>query len=216
MIHKLTKRSREPNAASPRQTTTRGPSEQDRREAILRAASDHVRHYGYQKTTVADIAKAIHLSSAYLYNFFESKRAIGEAVCTQVITDVMAELADSVGRIESPGDSILFIFQYLAESSTKMFLEDRKMHDLVTLSFHERWASPTAYNSALLSIVRGVVIRGREQGAFERKTPLDETCEAIRYTTEPFFHPVLLEQNPRELGEEAMAVANLVRRSLIS
>jgi len=202
------------DAAISRHPESRGASEQARRNAILRAANDHVRHYGYQKTTVADIAKAIHLSTAYLYIFFESKQAIGEAVCTQVITELMANLAHTVDRIISPGECILFIFNYLAETSTRMFLEDRKMHDLVTLSFHESWKSPKAYNASLLAIIRRVVMRGRERGEFERKTPLDETCQAIRYTTEPFLHPVLLEQNPRELQAEALAVANLVRRSL--
>jgi AcrR family transcriptional regulator len=202
------------DTAISRHPAPRGPSEQARRDAILRAANDHVRHYGYQKTTVADIAKAIHLSTAYLYNFFESKQAIGEAVCTQVITNLMSDLAKEVDRIISPGDCIPFIFSYLTGTSTRMFLEDRKMHDLVTLSFHENWSSPIAYNAALLAIVRRVVVRGREKGEFERKTPLDETCEAIRYTTEPFFHPVLLEQNSKELQAEALAVANLVRRSL--
>lgn len=182
----------------------------------MRATRIHVRHYGYQKTTVADIAKAVNLSTAYLYNFFTSKQAIGEAVCTQVLLDAMAELAQNVARIKSPGDCILFIFEYLAKTSTTMLLEDRKMHDLVTLSFQESWESRDAYNSTLLEIVRRVVIRGRETGEFERKTPLDETCEAIRHTTEPFFHPVLLEQNPRELTEEAAAVANMVKRSLLS
>ncbi len=56
----------------------RGPAEHDRREQIIAAANEHFRHYGYNKTTVADLAKAIGLSTAYIYKFFESKRAIGE------------------------------------------------------------------------------------------------------------------------------------------
>ena len=49
----------------------RGPAEHERREQILGAASEHFRHYGYNKTTVADVAKAIGLSTAYIYKFFE-------------------------------------------------------------------------------------------------------------------------------------------------
>ena len=60
----------------------RGPAEHERREQIITAASAHLRHYGYSKTTVADLARAIGLSTAYIYKFFDSKRAIGEAVCT--------------------------------------------------------------------------------------------------------------------------------------
>jgi AcrR family transcriptional regulator len=190
-------------------------ADQARRDAILRSASAHVRHYGYQKTTVADIAKAIPLSTVYLYNFFDSKQAIGEAVCTRILSDLISELDQSVQQIASPSECIVFIYEYLADASIKMFREDRKIHDLVALSFHEHWTSPAAYNAALLTTLKNVILRGREGGEFERKTPLDETCETVRYTTETFFHPILLEQNPRDLIDEALAVAQLVLRSLL-
>jgi AcrR family transcriptional regulator len=205
----------EPESLNSRSTEDRIPLEQARRNAILLAASEHVRHYGYRKTTVGDIAKAIHLSTAYLYHFFESKQAIGEAVCMQALEEVTSALALRTTEIVRPGDSILFIFSYLAGRSRNMFLEDRKIHDLITLSFQENWGSQKVYNAALLEIVRRVVLRGRQTGEFERKTPLDETCEAIRCTTEPFFHPILLEQNSRKVADEAVIVASLVHRSLI-
>ncbi|WP_114210262.1 TetR/AcrR family transcriptional regulator [Acidisarcina polymorpha] len=195
-------------------TSHRSSFELGRREAILQAASEHVRHYGYQKTTVADIAKAIQLSPAYLYHFFDSKQAIGEAVCTLMLEDLIKNLANLLAQIDSPGECIIIIISNIAVASTNMFLEDRKMHDLMALSFREKWASTEKYRSDLLKIVREVVIRGREIGEFERKTPLDETCEAIHYTMEPFYDPILVQQNPLELPEEAVAVAKLVRRSL--
>lgn len=192
------------------------PSDQARRDAILLAASAQVRHYGYHKTTVADIAKAIHLSTAYLYHFFESKQAIGEAICVQALTNLTSDLAASLHRTASPGECIILIFLYLQDNAMKLFLEDRKIYDLITLSFHENWGVQKVYDLALLEIVRDVVLRGRETGEFERKTPLDETCEAIRCTTVPFFHPTLLRRNPRYLADEAVIVASLVHRSLIS
>src|SRR5258707_14088272 len=75
----------------------RGPVEHERREQIISAASEHFRHYGYTKTTVADLAKAIGLSTAYIYKFFDSKKAIGEAVCTicqSEIADAARTIAD--------------------------------------------------------------------------------------------------------------------------
>ena len=70
----------------------RGPAEHERREQIIRAADEHFRHYGYAKTTVADLAKAIGVSAAYVYRFFESKQAIGEAVCAMTLARFDDEL----------------------------------------------------------------------------------------------------------------------------
>ena len=38
------------------------------------------REIGYQKTTVADIAKVLRMSPANVYRFFDSKKAIHEGV----------------------------------------------------------------------------------------------------------------------------------------
>ena len=42
--------------------------------------------YGYDKTTVSDLAKAIGFSKAYIYKFFDSKQAIGEAICARTLS----------------------------------------------------------------------------------------------------------------------------------
>src|SRR4051812_50050023 len=46
---------------------------------ILETAERFFREIGYQKTTVADIAKTLRMSPAKVYRFFDSKKAINEA-----------------------------------------------------------------------------------------------------------------------------------------
>ena len=48
--------------------------EADTRGRIVAAAERLFHQFGYQKTTVADIAKDIGMSSANVYRFFESKK----------------------------------------------------------------------------------------------------------------------------------------------
>ena len=54
--------------------------ETDTRERILVVAERLFREIGYQKTTVADIAKVLRMSPANVYRFFDSKKAIHEGV----------------------------------------------------------------------------------------------------------------------------------------
>ncbi|MFT4113624.1 TetR/AcrR family transcriptional regulator [Silvibacterium sp.] len=192
----------------------RGPAEHQRRDQILQAASEHFRHYGYRKTAVADLAKAIGLSPAYIYRFFVSKQAIGEAVCAQCLGERTAALEKILEETASPVECMRKIYKTLALKGAQLFFEDRKMHDIITASFEERWNNLEAYNQALIAIIRKVLLRGRENGEFERKTSLEEACRAIHHTMQSFFHPILLEQNLDHLEEDAIAVANLVLRSL--
>ena len=52
---------------------SRGPSDHDVRTQIVEAATEYFKRYGYEKTTVSDLAKAIGFSKAYIYKFFDSK-----------------------------------------------------------------------------------------------------------------------------------------------
>ena len=48
----------------------------DKREAILQAASEQFRQYGYRKTAMDDISKRMGISRASLYSYFDNKDEI--------------------------------------------------------------------------------------------------------------------------------------------
>ncbi len=55
----------------------RGPADHDIRDQIVAAANEHFSQYGYGKTTVSDLAKAIGFSKAYIYKFLiPSRRSV--------------------------------------------------------------------------------------------------------------------------------------------
>src|SRR4029434_2608032 len=62
--------------------------ETDTREKILVVAERLFRQIGYQKTTVADIAKELKMSPANVYRFFDSKKAIHEGVARRLMGEV--------------------------------------------------------------------------------------------------------------------------------
>jgi AcrR family transcriptional regulator len=62
------------------------------RQCILVAAWDLFRQVGFRKTTVADIAGALGMSSANIYRFFASKDALTEAICGNLL-DALIEAA---------------------------------------------------------------------------------------------------------------------------
>src|ERR1044072_1809686 len=66
-------------------------TETDARERILVVAERLFRQLGYQKTTVADIAKELRMSPANVYRFFDSKKSIHEGVAPGPIGEVEVE-----------------------------------------------------------------------------------------------------------------------------
>jgi AcrR family transcriptional regulator len=192
----------------------RGPIDHKRRQQILQAANEHFRLYGYRKTTLADIAKAINLSTPYLYKFFDSKQAIGEAICSHCLGMVLTEVEESVAAASSPAEKLRRVFIVLENRGWRVLNDERRLHDMICASFEEGWGSVGHFKEAVFQMIRKIVVQGRESGEFERKTPLDEICRSIARMTELFFHPTLLAQAGKSQAEEAVAVANVAIRSL--
>ena len=192
----------------------RGPAEHQRRQQILDAANTYFRTYGYTKTTVADLANEIGLSPAYIYKFYESKQAIGEAVVRQLLGSVAAELGEIAASPKPAATRLRLVFGAVARRGVEIMFHDHKAHELAVNACSEQWQVVRDYQTALLSVIRNLVAEGRKLGEFERKTPIAETSQAILYTLKLFSVPLFLEQNPDDPEDKAECVANLVLRSL--
>src|SRR5260370_5279863 len=147
----------------------RGPADHKRRQQILQAAAEHFRLYGYRKTTLADIAKAINLSPPYLYKFFDSKQAIGDAICSHCLGAVLSEVEASVAATKSPVEKLRRVFIGLEKRGWAVLNEEPRIHDLVCASFEEGWESLSCFKESVFQVIRGIVVEGRASGEFERK-----------------------------------------------
>lgn len=207
-----TRASAMPQTVSP--AGQRGPAAHDRRVQILDAANEYFRRYGYAKTTVADLAKAIGLSTAYIYKFFDSKQAIGEAVVRQVLGRMALELGQIAHGSKAPGTRLRLIYETAAKRGWEVCFHERKLHDLAVIACTEKWQAVRDHHATIAEIIRDLLTEGRKAGDFERKTPIAEVETAIMQTLELFTEPLMLEQYPDEVEARAQTMASLVLRSL--
>lgn len=184
------------------------------RDQIIDAADEYFSRFGYAKTTVADLARAIGFSKAYIYKFFDSKQAIGEAICARCLAGQLQVVERAVGAAKGPHERLRAFFRAISEESRTQFFNDRQLYDIVAHSCAERWASSQAYVSRLLEMLTALLQEGRESGAFERKTPLDEVCRGIWVALSPFTDPVMLQHNLDDVDAGLSDVLGVVLRSL--
>lgn len=192
----------------------RGPTEHGVRDQIVDAAWAHFSRFGYGKTTVADLAKAIGFSKAYIYKFFDSKQAIGQAICAQTLEQVLARGQAGVAEGKSASDKLRRFFNGVIAASAELFFEDKMLYDIAAHAAEEHWPSVIAYVEGAEETLKAIILSGREAGEFERKTPIDETCEAILLAMQSFMNPLMLKHNLEGLPEDPAKVINLVLRSL--
>jgi len=197
-------------------TSIRGPADHEIRNQIVAAANQHFSQYGYSKTTVSDLAKAIGFSKAYIYKFFDSKQAIGEAICANCLGQMIAAVEQeiNVGGL-TPTERLRRLLKTLVATGVNLFFSERKLYDIAAFAASENWPCAQQYDALIRDFVVQIVREGRELGEFERKTPLDETVDAIHLALRPFVNPLLLQYNLDVVEVAPVLTSNLILRSLM-
>jgi len=202
------------NNPSTQPTSARGPADHDVRDQILAAATEHFSHYGYAKTTVSDLAKSIGFSKAYIYKFFESKQAIGEAICSACLHQLESQIRAAVAEAELPPEKLRRMFKASTEASLGLFFQDRKLYEIAASAATERWQSVVTYEENIRQLLQEVLQAGRQSGDFERKTPLDEAAMSIYLVMRPYLNPLLLQYSFDYADDAPAQLSSLVLRSL--
>src|SRR3977135_1850831 len=108
--------------------------ETDTRERILVVAERLFRQIGYQKTTVADIAKELRMSPANVYRFFDSKKAIHEGVARTLMGGV-AEAAHGIATRSGAAAALLReLMTTIHRMNCERYIVDSKLHEMVEIA----------------------------------------------------------------------------------
>lgn len=195
-------------------TSARGPVGHEVRDQIVLAATEHFSRYGYEKTTVSDLAKAIGYSKAYIYKFFESKQAIGEMICANCLHEIEKEVSQAVNEAGAPPEKLRRLFKSGVEASLRLFFQDRKLYEIASSAATERWQSVVTYEERMQALLAQILQAGRLSGDFERKTPLDETTLSVYLVLRPYLNPLLLQYSFDYTEAAPGHLSSLVLRSL--
>ena len=165
--------------------------ETDVRERILTTAERLFREIGYQKTTVADIARDLRMSPANVYRFFDSKKSINAGVARRL----MGEVEQASGKIASSRKGATERLRQLLSTVHRMnsdrYVADSKMHDMVAAAMEESWDGCRLHMESITGTIATVIADGVASGEFrvsDVTTAALCTCTAMAR----FFHPRLI------------------------
>jgi AcrR family transcriptional regulator len=167
--------------------------EPDTRERILVVAERLFRQIGYQKTTVADIAKELRMSPANVYRFFDSKKAIHEGVARGLMGEVEVE-AQRIAA--SPGPAAVRLREMMTtihRMNSERYVGDSKLHEMVEVAMEESWEVCVAHMEQVTQTVGSVIAQGAASGEFEAPDlQLSAMCACTAMMR--FFHPQMIAQ----------------------
>ena len=173
--------------------------ESDTRERILEVALRLFREIGYQKTTVADIAKVLRMSPANVYRFFDSKKAIHEGVARGLMGEV--ELAAQTIAAQ-PGPAAARLRELMTSihhMNAERYVDDSKLHEMVEIAMEESWDVCVAHMERITETIGSVIGEGAATGEFEvSDVPLAAMCACTGMMR--FFHPQMIAQCANKPG----------------
>jgi AcrR family transcriptional regulator len=158
---------------------------------ILEAASSRFMHYGYAKTTMAEIARDLNMSTGNLYRFFPSKLdiAVEIALSHEVSEDAMI---DAIVTNGAPAWERLQAFaRTLLDHTFTIIAESRKVFEIAQAITHER----PEFANRRLKIERGYLVRilqdGVAEGTFAPMADPEFTAEMFQCVLMKFRYPQL-------------------------
>ena len=171
----------------------------DTRDRIVETAERYFRQIGYQKTTVADIAKALRMSPANVYRFFDSKKAINEAVAERLMREVEATIEAIARRKEPAAVRLREMIVTMHHMSASLYTDDLRMYEMVERALTESWQVVHGHIERKSAIFERVVEEGIASGEFRSADPV-VASRCVQVALIRFCHPTLIVQCAEEAG----------------
>jgi len=169
-------------------------TETDTRERILVTAERLFREIGYQKTTVADIAKTLRMSPANVYRFFDSKKSINAGVARRLMGEVEdASQGIAVAARGNATERLRELLTTIHRMNAERYVGESKLHDMVAVAMEENWEVCHAHMQCIIGTIGRVIADGVASGEFDvPDVALAADCVCTAMVR--FFHPGLIAQ----------------------
>jgi len=187
--------------------------EPDTRERILVVAERLFRQIGYQKTTVADIAKELRMSPANVYRFFDSKKAIHEGVARILMGEVEEAAARIVAKQGPAAARLRELVISVHRMNSERYVGDSKLHEMVEIAMEESWEVCVAHMERITETIAGVIAQGAASGEFEA-ADLPTAAMCVCTAMMRFFHPQMIAQAMNKPGPSIDQMVDFVLAGL--
>ncbi len=175
---------------SPRINTS--DSTEETRARILAAAGQRFSQFGYNKTTMAEIAKDCDMSAANLYRFFKNKLDIGSHLTCSCLDTRLLMIKNIVQQTQRPAaerlhDLVIQILNY----THNQWANNPRMNEMVTAICDARIEMVNQYAHSEHDLIVELLEDGIKRGEFAI-TNVHDTAEAVITAITTFSVPLLM------------------------
>ncbi len=183
---------------------------------ILDAAEARFRTYGFGKTTMAEIAGDLDMSTANLYRYYENKLAIGAAMAGRCFCNREEILTEVLNRsnISESARLEIFVLEMLRYGHSQ-FSDEPKLSELVDAIVKKLPDLVHAQVDSDKRFIAQILQKGCESGEFKIEN-IDEMSSYVLAAIVKFSTPFFITMFPlEELERLAKGVVKLILNGLV-
>jgi len=162
------------------------------RAQILDAASNRFRQYGYNKTTMAEIAKDCDMSASNIYRFFENKLEIGASLATACLNGRVCNMQSEVDQSNlSCEQRFRNLIHRIYKDNLEQLALNARMNELVVAVCNDKKDIVKQHSANKLQIVEQLLEEAVQRGEFHCQE-ITRSAQAVLTATVLFDMPLLL------------------------
>ena len=185
------------------------------RQNIIKAAKERFLHYGYGKTTIAELARDCSMSPGNLYRYFQGKLDIAEEIARESSDANLAVLREVVRKTgQSASEKLRTYLETALKTTYDLLEEDPRVFEIATTISQERPSFANEQMAKERALMAEVLSAGNADGEFNISDVVD-AAEMIQCATMKFRYPQLWSNLPfDELMRELRGVTDLILRGV--
>lgn len=198
-----------------RETSYYMVNKEEFREKVIVTSGQIFSRYGFKKTTMDEIARALKMGKSSVYYYFKSKEEIFEAVVLYEANILRNELTTAIKSVESPVEKMrnyVFVrmkaFEKLSNYYNAIFDKNLDHFDFIE-SIREK------YDREELAILRLILYHGARKKAFNVKNS-EFTALAVQTTLKGLEVPLFWKKRELNIEERLNGILDVLFNGILT
>ncbi|MEA1874281.1 MAG: TetR/AcrR family transcriptional regulator [Bacteroidota bacterium] len=179
------------------------------RQSLLKSAEQLFARFGFEKTTMNDIANEARKGKSSLYYYFSSKEEIFKAVVTTEAEQFKDIITETLENIDDPKEQIKQYFSirmHRFQELSNLYAVMRNDY-LRKLDFIEK--ARKQYDQEELEFIQNILKKGVNKGEFEIQN-ITKTSFALASTIKGLEFPLVLQTEKQDLDHRIDALLSIL------
>ena len=187
----------------------------DKRERILTVAEEFFAHFGFNKTTLDEIAKKVRIGKSTLYYYFNSKMHIFAEIIKRESLALRNELLMAISKAKTPQEKLIAY----TLTRIKFFKKLINYYTALTADYleHYSFVEETRENFTKFEIdtISEILSDGQKQGVFQIED-INSTSEVIVIALKGLEVPLIMQEEPKNLKATTIKMLTILFKGIES